>query len=119
MVMVAQAIPQNDYLVHVHPDHHSRIAAQIRSVRHLPLPHATYPPPPVNDPAGGTIFDSTLDVDPRFAWAAFCAAMMVYTIIDMLYLTSALIGRILLRQPAWRWPPIFERPWTSTSLADL
>jgi hypothetical protein len=40
----AQAIPrQNDYLVHVHPDHHSRIAPQIRSVRHLP--HATYPPP--------------------------------------------------------------------------
>jgi hypothetical protein len=44
---------------------------------------------------------------------------MVYPIIDMFYLTSVLIGRILLRQPAWRWPPIFERPWTSTSLADL
>jgi hypothetical protein len=106
VIMVAQAIPQNDYLVHVHPDHHSRIAPQIRSVRHFPLPHATYPPPPpppVNDPAGGTIFDSTLSVVPRFAWAAFCAAcgaMMVYTITDMFYLTSALIGRILLRQPA-------------------
>jgi len=37
----------------------------------------------------------------------------------MFYLTSALIGRILLRQPAWRWPLVFERPWISTSLADL
>jgi hypothetical protein len=78
--------------------------------------------PSVNDPAGGTIFDSTLSMVPRFAWAAFCTAcgaMMVYTIIDMFYLTSALIGRILLRQPAWRWPPFFERPWASTSLTDF
>jgi len=113
MVMVAQAIPQNDYLVHVHPDH-SRIAPQIRSVRHLPLPHATYPPPPSTIPQEAPIFDSTLSVVPRFAWAAFCAtwgAMMVYTIIDMFYLTSALLGRILLRQPAWR--------SMATSLADL
>jgi hypothetical protein len=42
-----------------------------------------------------------------------------YTIIDMFYLTSALIGRILLRQPARRWPPLFERPWASTSLMDF
>ena len=78
--------------------------------------------PPVNDPAGGTIFDSTLSVVPRFAGAAFCAAcgaMMVYMVIDMFYLASALIGRVLLRQPAWRWPPLFERPLTSTSLADF
>jgi hypothetical protein len=30
--------------------------------------------PPVNDPAGGTIFDSTLSVVPHFAWAAFHSA---------------------------------------------
>jgi hypothetical protein len=78
--------------------------------------------PPVNDPAGSTIFDSTLSMVPRFAGAAFCAicgAMMVYTIMDMFYLISTLIGRILLRQPAWQWPPLFENPMTSTSLADF
>ena len=78
--------------------------------------------PSVSDPAGGTIFDPTLSIIPGFAWAAFCAvcgAMMVYTIIDVFYLTSTLIGRILLRQPAWLWPPLFEHPWTSTSLADF
>jgi hypothetical protein len=78
--------------------------------------------PSVNDPTGDTIFDSTLSAVPRFAWAAFCAtcgAMMVYTIVDTFYLVSALIGRILLRQPAWRWPPYFEHPWASTSLADF
>ena len=44
---------------------------------------------------------------------------MVYTIVDIFYLTLALIGRVLLRQPAWQWPPLFERPWTSTSLTDF
>ena len=78
--------------------------------------------PSIDDPAGDTIFDSTLSMVPRFAWAAFCTicgGVMVYTIVDIVYLASALIGRILLRQPAWRWPPLFERPWTSTSLADF
>jgi hypothetical protein len=78
--------------------------------------------PTVDDPAGDTIFDSTLSMVPRFACAALCTvcgAMMVYTMVDMFYLISALIGRILLRQPAWRWPPLFERPMTSTSLADF
>ena len=44
--------------------------------------------------------------------------MMVYTTMDMFYISS-LINCILLRQPAWRWPPLFERPWASTSLADF
>ena len=43
---------------------------------------------------------------------------MVYTMMDMFYISS-LINCILLRQPAWRWPPLFERPWASTSLADF
>lgn len=78
--------------------------------------------PSVNDPAGGTIFDSTLSMVPRFASAAFCAAcgaMLVYAIVDIFYLISTLIGRILLRQPAWLWPPLFEYPLTSTSLTDF
>ena len=78
--------------------------------------------PSVDDPAGDTIFDSTLSTVPRFALAAFytvCGTMMAYTSLDMFYLVSAFIGRVLLRQPAWRWPPLFERPWASTSIADF
>jgi hypothetical protein len=78
--------------------------------------------PSTNDPAGGTIFDSTLSMVPRFGLAAFCTvcgAVMVYTMVDMFYLISSLIGRILFRQPAWQWPPLFEHPWASTSLADF
>ena len=78
--------------------------------------------PSVNDPAGDTIFDSTLSTVPCFALAAFCTicgAMMVYTMVDMFYLILSLIGRILLRQSAWQWPPLFERPWASTSVSDF
>ena len=78
--------------------------------------------PSINDPAGDTIFDSTLSMVPRFALAGFCTAcvaFIVYTMMDMFYLISSLIGRILLRQPAWGWPPLFERPWASTSVADF
>ena len=78
--------------------------------------------PSTNDPAGGTIFDPTQSMVPRFALAAFCTlcgAVMVYAMVDIFYLISSLIGRVLLRQPAWRWPPLFERPWATTSLVDF
>jgi|SRR6266478_2522626 len=78
--------------------------------------------PTVDDPAGDTIFDPTLSIVPRYTWAAFytiCAGMVVYTIVDVLYHTATLIGRILLRQSAWQWPPLSNRPWTSTSITDF
>ena len=78
--------------------------------------------PSVNLPGGDTIFDPILSMVPRYAWAAFCTvcgAVMVYTMIDIFYHIMALIGLILLRQPAWQWPPFFHRPWMSTSIADF
>ena len=78
--------------------------------------------PSVANPAGDTIFDPSLSVVPRYAWAAFytvCGAVVVYTSVDMYYHISTLMGRILLRQSAWQWPPISNRPWLSTSLAEL
>ena len=78
--------------------------------------------PSLNDPAGDTIFDSTLSIVPRFALAAFCticAAVMVGTRMNIFSLITSLIGRILFRQPAWRYPPLFQRPWESTSLAEF
>jgi Membrane bound O-acyl transferase family len=119
--MVPQALHQNEYLVYVYPDHPSQIAPQICSVRHLPLPHAMYPTLRQR-PRRRHHLRLNLSMVPRFSRGAsctLCGAMMVYTMVDMFYLISALIGRILLRQPAWRWPPLFERPWASTSLADF
>jgi len=47
--------------------------------------------PSAHSPAGYTIFDPTLSMVPRCAWAAFytvCGAVVVYTSIDMYRHTS-------------------------------
>jgi hypothetical protein len=78
--------------------------------------------PTVNVPAGDTLFDPALSTLPRCAWAAFytlCGGTVIYTTVDALYHIATLVGRVLLRQPAWRWPPLSDRPWTSTSIADF
>jgi hypothetical protein len=78
--------------------------------------------PSVDGPAGDTIFDPALSMVPRCAWAAFstvCGAVAVYTFIDASYHIATLIGRILLRQSAWQWPPISNRPWLSTSITEF
>lgn len=78
--------------------------------------------PSVDVPAGDTIFDPTLSALPRFAWGVFftmCGGMVIYTTVDALYHIATLIGRILLRQPAWRWPPLSDRPWTATSITEF
>jgi hypothetical protein len=77
--------------------------------------------PTVNDPAGDTLFDPTLSMVPRFACAAFytlCGGMVVFMTVEVYYHISTLVGRILLRQAIWQWPPLFDRPWTSTSITD-
>src|SRR6266851_3084570 len=59
---------------------------------------------------------------PRWALAglySLCGGMVVYTNVDMLYHVATLIGRVVLRQPVWQWPPLSNRPWMSTSIADF
>jgi len=78
--------------------------------------------PTVDDPAGDAIFDPTLTMAPRCAWAAFytvCGGVVVYTAVDVMYHTATLVGRVVLRQPAWQWPPLSNRPWASTSITDF
>jgi hypothetical protein len=78
--------------------------------------------PSVNDPAGDTIFDPTLGPLARWAFAGLytlCAGVVVYTNVDLLYHFATLIGRVILRQPAWQWPPLSDRPWMATSIADF
>ena len=72
-----------------------------------------------SNPNGGSIFDPNLNFFPRYALAAFagiCGAFWAYSYVEMLYRIGALVGRVVLRQPASDWPPISNRPWLSTSI---
>jgi Membrane bound O-acyl transferase family len=78
--------------------------------------------PSLNKLAGDTLFDPTLSPIPRCAWAAFfslCGGLVVYTTVDAMYHFATLIGRVILRQPDWAWPPLSDRPWTSTSITEF
>ncbi|KAI0267189.1 hypothetical protein BGY98DRAFT_1084902 [Russula aff. rugulosa BPL654] len=77
--------------------------------------------PTVNTPAGDTLFDPTLSMAQRCAWATFYTVLggvVVFVTVDVAYHIATLVGRILLRQSTWQWPPLFDRPWTSTSITD-
>ncbi|KAI0266911.1 hypothetical protein BGY98DRAFT_1148178 [Russula aff. rugulosa BPL654] len=94
---------------------------ELPSVRRLPLPRTALRPS-VNVPSGDSVFDPTLSFVPRYARAGFyaiCGGMMVYTLVEVFYHTATLIGRILLRQLAWRWPALTHRQWTSTSMTEF
>jgi len=78
--------------------------------------------PSVSNPRGGSIFDPSLALAPRTALAAFCSicgGVWAYTMLDSGHYVSALVGRIIFRQPASLSPPLFHRPWMSTSLHDF
>ncbi|KAI0255101.1 hypothetical protein BJV78DRAFT_1120236 [Lactifluus subvellereus] len=78
--------------------------------------------PSVNNPEGGSLFDPTLSLLPRTALAAFsaiCGGVWVYAFVDSMYHIATLIGRIILRQPAWQWPRLTHRPWMATSIQEF
>jgi len=81
-----------------------------------------YTRPSIDTPAGDTLFDPKLSIIPRFALAIFltlCFGLIIYTSVDATYHFATLVGRLILRQPAWQWPPLFDRPWAATSITDL
>ncbi|KAI0302801.1 hypothetical protein B0F90DRAFT_1627170 [Multifurca ochricompacta] len=78
--------------------------------------------PSTNDPKGDTLFDPNLSLVPRWALANFfalCGGMIIYTTIDASYHFATLIGRVVLRQSAWQWPPLSDRPWVATSITQF
>jgi hypothetical protein len=77
--------------------------------------------PAVNNPKGGSIIDPSLTVVPRTALAALCGVcggVWAYALVGSLSHVPASIGQILFRQPASMWPPLFHRPWMSTSVQE-
>ncbi|KAH9030383.1 hypothetical protein EDB84DRAFT_211478 [Lactarius hengduanensis] len=82
----------------------------------------SFAPAVTSSPNGGSIFDPNLSVLPRIASAAFasiCGGFWTYLLLDMVYNMTALIGRVVCRQPGSHWPPISHRPWLSTSLHEF
>lgn len=78
--------------------------------------------PAVNDSKGGSIFDPSLPLLPRAALTSFCCiwyGVWTYAMIDSSYHCAILVGRVVFRQPASAWPPIFHRPLMSTSLQEF
>jgi hypothetical protein len=53
------------------------------------------------------------------AFFSLCGGLVVYTTVDAMYHFATLIGRVILRQPDWAWPPLSDRPWTSTSITEF
>ncbi|KAI0295338.1 hypothetical protein B0F90DRAFT_1939935 [Multifurca ochricompacta] len=81
-----------------------------------------YVRPSIANPGGDSLFDPSLDPIPRTIWAAFAAifgGIWAYTMVDSIYHIATLVGRIFLRQPASQWPPLFHRPWMSTSIHEF
>ena len=74
------------------------------------------------EPGGGSLFDPTLPLFPRTclrALATIFGGVWVYVVVDSMYHVGMLIGRLLLRQPAGHWPPLFRGPWMATSIRDF
>jgi hypothetical protein len=70
---------------------------------------------------GSSLFDPNLSFFPRNAWAAFagiCGGVWAYSLVETMYRTTTLIGRVVFRQAASQWPPVSRRPWLSTSIGE-
>lgn len=72
-------------------------------------------------PAGGSIFDTNLSPPLRYAESTFlhfltgCGFMAGF---DMIYSILALSAVFLCGHNPASWPPVIDKPWTSTSLHD-
>jgi hypothetical protein len=113
MVMVTHAVPRNEHLIHIHPSIPAELSFKLMLLNvSLYLVQHTWPS--VNDPALGV-----LPAGPSRPPTPMCGGAVVYTNVDLLYHVATLIGRVVLRHPAWQWPPLSNRPWTSTSITDF
>lgn len=69
---------------------------------------------------GGTIFDLSLPPPQRYLKSSIVTVLTTinaYLMINALYYLHAALFTILFRQHPSEWPPLFDSPWLSTSLA--
>lgn len=72
--------------------------------------------------SSGSIYDASLTVIPRYVLASvisFFLGCVIYLFIDTSYTLLALVAVLFLQNDPSYWPPVFNSPWLSTSLADF
>ena len=81
-----------------------------------------FDPSTIGSPRGGTIFDPSLPPAYRYSRSSiitFMSGLVVYCVLQICHHAAALIGIVVFRQHLSLWPPLFESPWLSTSVAQL
>lgn len=81
-----------------------------------------FDPNTIGSPVGGTIFDLSLPPLRRYSRSTlitFFSCFMMYCIIETGYLFATLFSLLFLYQSPSQWPPIFDRPWLSTSISQF
>jgi hypothetical protein len=79
-------------------------------------------PQTIGTPAGGSIFDMSLPLVPRFLRAGIISVLtgfLVYFAINSVYLVLTFPAILIFRQSPEDWPPLFAQPWLSTSLNEF
>ncbi|KAG8212916.1 hypothetical protein J3R82DRAFT_11271 [Butyriboletus roseoflavus] len=72
--------------------------------------------------SGGSIFDETLPFHMRYFRSSVISIMCcvaIYSLTQMSYDICTVLGILILGQDPAQWPPGFEAPWRSTSLAQF
>lgn len=71
---------------------------------------------------GDTVFDYSLPLIPRYLRTlgiAYLAVWLAYLAIQFAYYAMAMVFITAFFQHPTQWPPVFDKPWLSTSLSDL
>ncbi|KAF8447226.1 hypothetical protein L210DRAFT_3390662 [Boletus edulis BED1] len=72
--------------------------------------------------SGGSIFDETLPLHVRYLRSSIISiigALACYSLLQMSYDLCTLVGVLFLGQDPAQWPPGFDAPWRSTSIAQF
>jgi len=81
----------------------------------------SFSPSTFGSSAGGTIYDYSLTPYRRYAQSTFitlAAGIAICAVMQMGYDIFTIVCIPLLQQRLTQWPPLFDSPWLSTSLAD-
>ncbi|KAF8124321.1 hypothetical protein EV363DRAFT_1354174 [Boletus edulis] len=79
-------------------------------------------PDTFGSPVGGSLFDHSLPPMLellRSVFASFLAIWMLYFVIQWTYHVLAVTSIVLFQHQPSQWPPLFDSPWLSTSLAEF
>ncbi|KAH7912043.1 membrane bound O-acyl transferase family-domain-containing protein [Hygrophoropsis aurantiaca] len=82
----------------------------------------SFSPDTFGSPVGGTIFDASLPPIHRFVRSTMITTFFgwsVYAIAQATYDLATILAVLIFRQHPSQWPPMFDAPYRSASLADL